>query len=201
VVLGAILLAVGTVALVGGREFTSVIIVGGIGGMSLLSFGFQRYPVYSYTCKSCRNTWRRSPKMGPEEGDPRYAELQIWCLSLDDIKARTNAANWLAEHPAAAAVEPLIKCLGVRRTEFADLRVAAARALKEIGDERAIQPLIDAATDTGWLYGGVRAAAISALSPFEDARIQGILEAASKDTYPPVRKAASESLAARSPAI
>jgi hypothetical protein len=199
VVLGAILLAVGAIVLVSwGTVASPVLIVTVIPGFALLTFGFRRDPVYSYTCKSCGNTWRRSAKTGPEEGDSRYTDWQIWRLSLDNLEVQTQAATWLGEHRAASAVEPLIQCLGVRKIAYRDVRIAAAWALKEIGDERAVQPLIDVATDTGWAYTEVRATAISALSAFEHPEIRKILEAASNDKDFKVRKAASESLAARS---
>ena len=118
----------------------------GEGGNWLRSLSF-------YTCKSCGKTWKRAAKKGPEEGDPQYTEYQtewqIQRLAHEDINHREQAAKWLGEHGSVSAVEALIACLADRKMRCAGSRIEAALALKKIGDQRAIQPLIAAATDTG----------------------------------------------------
>lgn len=211
VVLGTSLIAVGFILLVWeflgetyGSSFAGAIYVTVIPGFLLLSFGFRLDPVYIYTCKSCGNIWRRSAKKGPEEGDPRYVEWQTeWQsnrLALGDGASRVQAVKWLVEH-RSISVESLIKCLGDRKLGVEDSRIEAASALKKIGDERAIQPLINAAMDTSLVYINVRVAAILALSAFDNDEIRKILENASNDKNDSVRKAASESLADKNQSI
>lgn len=164
-----------------------------IPGFSLLGYGLRRVPKYVYTCKSCGNIWRRSAKEGPEEEDyNRFIDWQIFRLTDDNYQIREKAALWLGEHQTVSAVESLIKCLGDK--EFHDVKIASIFALKNIGDERAIQPLIDAASNTGWGYINVRVEAIKALSIFDNDKIRKVLDIASHDKKSIVRETAIESL-------
>jgi hypothetical protein len=205
VIVGFMLLLLGFIGETNGSSLTGPIIVTVIPGFSILAFGLRQDPVYVYTCKSCGRTWKRPAKQGPEEGDPKYIEYQtewqILRLAHEDINHREQAAKWLGEHRSASAVEALITCLGDRKMRCADSRIEAALALKRIGDDRAIRPLISAATDTGWGYPEVRAAALSALSAFNNDEIRKILETASNDKDANVRKAATESLAVLSQSV
>jgi len=196
VVLGTSLIVLGVVLLLLGLGGPPTIVTV-IPGFSILAFGFRQDPVYIYKCKSCGKTWKRPAKKGPEEGDPRYIEYQtewqILRLAHDDINHRVQAAKWLGEHRSVSAVPALITRLGDRKSWDSNSRIEAALALKAIGDERAIQPLINAATDTKNEL--VRAAALSALSAFKNDEIRKILESASNDKDVSIRKAAAQSLA------
>jgi hypothetical protein len=198
VVVGFMLFLLGCVVETHGLSQTGPIVTV-IPGISILAFGLRQDPVYVYACKSCGKSWKRSAKQGPEEGDPRHVEFQtewqILRLAHDDINHREQAAKWLGEHRSISAVDGLITCLGDRRWLNTSAMIEATKALKRIGDERAIQPLIKAATDTGRQYVDVRVAALSALSAFRGNEIQEILEGASNDENASIRKAATESLA------
>lgn len=79
---------------------------------------------------------------------PTLAELTACLLSLkgkqkSKPEERVEAARKLREF-GAAAIEPL--CLALRDKEDS-VRVAAAKSLGEVGDERAVQPLVDALRD------------------------------------------------------
>ena len=166
-----------------------------IPGFSLLAYGLRQVPKYVYTCKSCGNIWRRSTKEGPEKEDyNRFVDWQIFRLFHNNLDIRKEAAKWLGEQKSVSAVESLIKCLGERQRLLFQLRIDTISALKNIGDERAIQPLIDTARDTGWGYVDVRVAAIKALSTFDNDKIREALDMASHDKKTVVSEAAIESL-------
>src|SRR5450759_2332909 len=82
-------------------------------------------------------------------------------------------------------VKGLIKALGYQKDPA--VRRAAAEALGQIGDARAVEPLIAALKDESW---GVRRAAAEALGQIGDARAAEPLIAALKDPYADVRNAA-----------
>jgi hypothetical protein len=169
----------------------SVSIFTGIPGFVLFMYGLNKHPKYVYTCKSCGNVWKRSTKEGPEEGDPRYEDWVIYLLSSGSIAA----AYWLGEHKSDKAIEALIRCLDHRNKDYEELRIAAIKALKKIGDERAMQSLYNAGKEEGKAYYWVRLEAIRALSIFEDVDIRNLLEKVSHDEDDRISKAAKEGLA------
>jgi HEAT repeat protein len=86
-------------------------------------------------------------------------------------------------------VKGLIKALGYKKDEY--VRRYTARALGEIKDPRAVEPLIAALKDAEWI---VREAAAYALGEIKDPRAVEPLIAALKDENEYVRKAAAYAL-------
>jgi hypothetical protein len=192
--LGWIIWVIPAAGTIPGNVFAPLIVTF-IPGFSLLAYGLRKVPKYVYTCKSCGNIWRRSTKEGPEKEDySKFVDWQIIRLTDNNFKIREEAARWLGEHKSVSAVESLIKCLGDRQRLLFPLRIEAISALKKIGDERAIQPLVDTAKDTGWGYGDVRVAAIKALSAFDNDKVREVLDIASHDNKTVVSEAAIDSL-------
>jgi len=78
----------------------------------------------------------------PTPTGPTFEEL-VASLGAAETAARTNAARELQRY-GAAAIEPL--CAALQDKEIR-VRLAAAKSLGEVGDERAIQPLVAALRD------------------------------------------------------
>jgi HEAT repeat protein len=115
-------------------------------------------------------------------------------LAKDSDKERKQAAQWLGERRAGAAVEPLIDCLEDRKIKYEDARKSAATALAQIGDVRAIESLTKTAMDDSWKYSDVRVSAISALSEFDEPQVHETLEKILGNKDPLVRKASEDAL-------
>jgi HEAT repeat protein len=95
----------------------------------------------------------------------------------------------VAKLVAKKDVQGLIKALGYQKDPYGDMHRAAAKALGEIGDQRAVEPLIVALTDER-----VRITAIEALGAIGDPRAVESLIAALKDPAYYRREAAIKSL-------
>ncbi len=103
-----------------------------------------------------------------------------WFLRPPDIEKLKARGN----------VEGLIKALHYRK---ASVHMAAVEALGNIGDVRAVEPLISALKDKDWGW-GVREGAAEALGNIGDVRAVEPLVAALKDEYRDVREVAAEAL-------
>ncbi len=90
---------------------------------------------------------------------------------------------------AKGDVPGLIKVLGYQKDAYGVMRRAAAETLGQIGDPRAVEPLIAALRDDG-----VRMAAIEALGQIRDPRAVEPLAAALNDREYSCREAAAEAL-------
>ncbi|KPJ64085.1 hypothetical protein AMK68_02340 [candidate division KD3-62 bacterium DG_56] len=125
---------------------------------------------------------------------------------LDDREAavREQAAVALGNLRVGEAVPRLIKIIGRRLLAGAEeddsVQCAACAALGQIGDERAIQPLL-ACLRRGWLVSGyhaksdsVRCSAAQALACFPSERVRKGLAAAAQDGSVTLRAAASAAL-------
>ena len=154
-------------------------------------------------------------------GDPRAVEPLIAALKDKDSDVRYAAAKALGEikdpravEPliavpkdyysgvryavtealvkiGAPAMEPLIAALKDKDSKDSDVRQAAAEALGEIKDPRAVEPLIAALGDES---SGVRLAAAKSLGEIKDPRAVEPLSAALKDENKYVRRAAAHAL-------
>jgi len=143
-----------------------------------------------------------------EIGDPRAIEPLIAALSVRGFAGdvpnpkqtwyyRTFDDEWSFIWEAqvalskigAPAVEPLIVALKKSKEPWA--RERAARVLGEIGDTRAVEPLISAITGEKWI---VRRAAIEALGKLGDVRAVEPLIAKLKDKDSNIRSYAAKAL-------
>jgi HEAT repeat protein len=107
--------------------------------------------------------------------------------ALPDENPAHQSAFWAVVKIGAPAVEPLVAALGHER---ADIREPAARALGQIGDQRALKPLF-AALDDG--HFAVREAACAALAHFGKSATQ-VLVAALRTEHDDVRWIAAGAL-------
>ena len=122
-------------------------------------------------------------------GDP--AALEQVLLTPQRTAGTNDSARTLAQI-GAPAIEPLIIALSdAARPEFA--RINAATALGEIGDMRALEPLIAALRDE---TPAIRLAAVGALGDLNDPRSVEALLAALDDDIPEVRRSAILALSA-----
>ncbi|MCF8051858.1 MAG: protein kinase [Desulfobacterales bacterium] len=129
-------------------------------------------------------------------GDVRSVEPFIAALKDKDSGVRNRAAIGLtrAGHTSAVELEPLIAGLK-DEPEFTipwNIPSQAAEALGEIGDDRAVEPLIEALKERG--YTSLQFKAAKALGKIGDARAVEPLVEALKDDYAGVRKQAAASL-------
>jgi len=108
--------------------------------------------------------------------------------TFSHTQSRVRAARYLHAF-GERAVEPLCKAL--RNDEIPAVRAAAAESLGDIGDARAVEPLIDSLRSVEWQ---VRAAAAKALGQLKDARAIEPLCNALLDKDFNVRAAAAEAL-------
>jgi HEAT repeat protein len=92
-------------------------------------------------------------------------------------RARADAARTLGERKAVQAVRPLIAAIG----DAEIVRVSATRALANINDPQAVEPLIDLLKDS---YPPIRGAAAHALGELKDKRALAPLVAALKNGNP-----------------
>jgi len=129
--------------------------------------------------------------------DPSAVEPLIAVMKGPDSMVGTSVAQALAKL-GAPAVDPLIALLKDSGSSSAASAVAnqirqmnAVRALGEIKDPRAVEPLIVTLRDT---FFNLRVSAATALGEIKDPRAVGPLVAAMKDTDLRVRKAASGAL-------
>ncbi|MGD2127054.1 MAG: HEAT repeat domain-containing protein [Desulfobacteraceae bacterium] len=172
-----------------------VVFVPAIIGFSVLAYAVKQKPVFTYECKDCGHSWRRSAKSGPMEEDPRYTNWQIQRLIHDSVKERKKAAQWLGERRIESAVEPLITCLEDRKIKYEDARKSAAIALAQIGDARAVESLAKTAMDDSWKFMDVRLSAINALGEFNDPQARKTFETLLGEKDVRVRQAAEAALA------
>jgi HEAT repeat protein len=107
--------------------------------------------------------------------------------ALPDEHPSHQSAFWAVVKIGAPAVDALIAALG---HENADIREPAARALGQIGDQRALKPLFAALDDGNW---AVREAACAALARFGAAAKQ-VLVAALRTEHDDVRWIAANAL-------
>ena len=123
-------------------------------------------------------------------GDPRAVEPLI-AVPKDYYSGVRYAVTKALVKIGAPAVEPLIAALKDKDSKDSDVRQAAAEALGEIKDPRAVEPLIAALKDGD---SDVRKAAAKALGEIKDPRAVEPLIAALKDAKWRVREAAAEAL-------
>ena len=109
--------------------------------------------------------------------EPIIEAVQIKPRSHKDEKQKNNAAKALGNFGDIRAVEPLIKALGDKETQYlGSWRALAAEALGKIGDARAVEPLIAVlgiqhTTDYGhWGHLRLIKSAIEALGKIGDTR-------------------------------
>ena len=143
-------------------------------------------------------------------GDARAVEPLINALGDGDSVVRQVAAEGLGKLGEGRAVEPLITALGGEKEDILhefplalslglikamdeekDVRRAAAEALGNLGDSRAVEPLIKALGDKD---DGVRWAAANALGKLGDSRAVEPVIRALGNTDRAVRRAAAEAL-------
>ena len=122
--------------------------------------------------------------------DPRAVEPLI-AVPKDYYSGVRYAVTEALVKIGAPAMEPLIAALKDKDSKDSDVRQAAAEALGEIKDPRAVEPLIAALKDED---SDVRAAAAYALGEIKDPRAVEPLIAALKDGDSDVRKAAAKAL-------
>ncbi len=124
-------------------------------------------------------------------------ELLVTSLADHEAEAREVArevlgrinSDWPKLEAAKGAVPKLIAAL---KDDYWEVRQAAARALAEIKDSRAVKPLVLATLRVdNWM---VRSAAVEALAEIGDPRAIRALEAALKHQNAAVQKRAAEAL-------
>ncbi len=124
------------------------------------------------------------------KGDPRAVTALVRVLQSDPVaEVRIAAARGLGELRAIEAIDPL--GVALLEDEHPGVRAAAARALEEIGDERAVPSLVAALDDDDR---SVRRAALGALDDLESvAASQGFLVLMT-DPDPEIRQRAAIAL-------
>lgn len=75
--------------------------------------------------------------------DKEYNQYLIKSLQDENVGIRSSAAQLLGERKVAEAVDPLVKLL--KSEENTSTRIVAAMALYQIGDEKALPALKEAA--------------------------------------------------------
>jgi len=104
----------------------------------------------------------------------------------EDETLKMHAARGLAAGGDAAGADLLLKVLSDASGHFG-IRARAAQALADLGDVRAVGPLVKMALEDG---GTVRERAAAALGRFKDDRVYPALEEMLGDRYVPARRAA-----------
>jgi len=131
-------------------------------------------------------------------GAPAVSPL-ITALRDSDEKVRIDAIKLLGLIGETKATKPLLDLLkfSAEQRPPVEMRKATVMALRQIGDARAIEPLIAALQDPD---ASVREAAAWTLGQFDDARSTASLRIALKDTSAHVRETAAKALS-HTPAI
>lgn len=92
--------------------------------------------------------WRISTRFGVlQRGDRTTVSILIRLLRDPDVLVAHTAASTLGGLSSKRALRPLVTAMKDPRSE--DLRYGAAMALRDLGDERAIEPLFEVLADTG----------------------------------------------------
>jgi len=130
------------------------------------------------------------PRNPPSRNVKRsHSAVQDKGLLDKDPVVRKNAVGSLAESEDDSAILHLGKVLGKDNDE--DIRASAAEALGELGDERAIIPLIQALRDKN---AGVRESAVDALCDIGGENVIRALKGCVSDRDEDLKKVATEAL-------